>query len=158
MGRDSRNASRGCVTLEQLPDHLLAEADGLRLTATVHRPEYITISDAGDGCPRILRNLHPGWHRDGAHTAMLSDEVHNAPPAIALLDVAHCERSHLGTPQPAAQEHRQDRAVAQPLGSGDIRHVEQLLGLLDGRTHTGDGPAPAIRLNAPATDGFALGG
>jgi hypothetical protein len=34
---------------------------------------------------------------------MLPDEVHDAPPAIALLDVADRERRHFGPPQPAAQ-------------------------------------------------------
>src|SRR5271157_3265846 len=46
---------------------------------------------------------------------MLPDEVHDAPPAIALLDVADRERRHFGPPQPATQEDRQDRAVAEPL-------------------------------------------
>jgi hypothetical protein len=56
---------------------------------------------------------------------MLSNEIHDAPPAIALLDVAHCERRHFGPPEAAAQEHRQDRAVAQALGGapGAFRSV-----------------------------------
>src|ERR1035441_6850116 len=44
-------------------------------------------------------------------------QVHDSPPAIALLDVPDGERRHLGAPKPASQERSQDRAVAQPLGS-----------------------------------------
>ena len=60
---------------------------------------------------------------------MLSNKIDNAPPAIALLDVTHGESRHLGTPKAAAQQHRQDRTVAQPLGSGDVRGIQQRLGL-----------------------------
>ena len=82
----------------------------------IHRAEHATVSDAGRRRPRIGRHLHPSRHRNRPHPAMLPDEVHDAPTAVALLDVAERERRHLGSPQPAAQEHRQDRAVAQPLG------------------------------------------
>jgi hypothetical protein len=43
---------------------------------------------------------------------MLPNKVHDAPPTVTLLDVAHGERRYLGTPQSAAEEHCQDRTVA----------------------------------------------
>jgi hypothetical protein len=43
---------------------------------------------------------------------VLPVEVHDAPPAIALLDVRHRERGDLGPPQGAAQEHGDYGAVA----------------------------------------------
>jgi hypothetical protein len=39
---------------------------------------------------------------------MLANKIHDAPPAIALLDVANGGPSHLGTPEPTAQKNRQD--------------------------------------------------
>ena len=65
------------------------------------------------------------------HTAMLSNEIDNAPPAIALLDVTHRERRHFGPPEAAAQEDRQDRTVAQSFGRGGIRGIQQRLRLPD---------------------------
>jgi hypothetical protein len=60
---------------------------------------------------------------------MLSDEVHDAPPPVALLDVNDGECRHLGPPQAAAQEHRQDGAVAEALGRGCVWCIQQRLRL-----------------------------
>ncbi|MGO9275083.1 MAG: hypothetical protein ACLQOO_33425 [Terriglobia bacterium] len=49
-----------------------------------------------------------GARGDRPHTAVLSHQAHDAPPAIALLDVAHGERRDFGPPQTATQEHRQE--------------------------------------------------
>jgi len=62
---------------------------------------------------------------------MLSDEVHNAPTVIALLNVLERERSHLRASQPAAEQHREHRPVTQSLLGGDVRRVQEFLGLLD---------------------------
>ena len=57
------------------------------------------------GCDRDkLRQPGHGWD---------VNQVHDAPAAIALLEVSERERSHFGTPQAAAQEYGQDSAVAQ---------------------------------------------
>src|SRR5260370_33170775 len=101
MRCDSRNASRRGVALEQLPNNLLAQANDLDLTATVHRSEDVTIDDSSAGSPRILRHFRPRRHRDRPHAAMLPNEVHDAPPAITLLDVDHRERRPLRPPEPA---------------------------------------------------------
>ena len=49
---------------------------------------------------------------------MFASQINDAPAAITLLEVCERERSHLGTPQAAAQEHRQDGAVVQPAEGG----------------------------------------
>jgi hypothetical protein len=40
MGCDSWNAGRRRIPLEQLPDHLFAQTDALRLAAAIHRTEH----------------------------------------------------------------------------------------------------------------------
>ena len=132
MRGDSGYPSSRRVRPEQLPDDLFAQADGARLAGAVHWSEYVPVSDPGCGSPRVGRHLHPCRHRDRPHTAVLSDEIHDAPPSVPLLNVGNGERSHLGPPQPAAQEDRQDRAVAQALGRGGVRRVQEFLRLLDG--------------------------
>jgi hypothetical protein len=62
---------------------------------------------------------------------MLSDEVHDAPPPVPLLDVPERERRHFGPAKAAAEEHRQNSPVAQTFGRGCVRRVQQLLRLLD---------------------------
>src|ERR1019366_2280916 len=116
MRCDPRNSSRCSVPLEQLPDNLFAQTDALRLAGAVHRSEHISVGDPGRGSPRINRHLHPRRHRDRPHAAMLPHEVHDAPPTVALLDVAYRQGCHLRTSQTAAQEYGQDRAVAEPPG------------------------------------------
>jgi hypothetical protein len=59
-----------------------------------------------------------------AHTPMLAVEVHDAPTAIALLDVRHRKRRDLRPPQRAAEEHGDDGAVPQPLQRRDVRRVQ----------------------------------
>src|SRR5260370_14903129 len=133
MGCNPWNACRYRVPLEQLPDDLFAQADALGLAAAVHGSEYVTVSDPGGSRPRIGRHLHPGRQRDRPHTAMLANEVYDAPPPVSLLDVPHRRRRHFGPPQAAAQEHSEDRTVPHALRSCGIRSVEELLRLLDGK-------------------------
>src|ERR1022692_2666176 len=91
MRCDPRNTSRRRIPLEQLPDDLFAQADALRVAGAVHRSEYVTVSDPGSGSPCVGRHFYPRRHRNRPHAAMLPNEVHDAPPAIALLDVAYGE-------------------------------------------------------------------
>src|ERR1035437_3426099 len=146
MRCDPRNASRCRIPLEQLPDNLFAQTDGLHLAGAVHGPEYKSVSDTSRGSPRTDRHLDPRWHGYRPHAAMLANEVHDAPPSVALLDVGDGERRHLGSPQAAAQEHRQDRTVAEAMRYAGIRSVQQRLGLPDRKpvpqADTFGGPTP----------------
>ena len=60
---------------------------------------------------------------------MLSDEIDDAPAAVALLDVRKGERRHFRTPQPAAEKNREDGAIALALDRIFGRRIEQLSGL-----------------------------
>jgi hypothetical protein len=44
---------------------------------------------------------------------MLSLEIHDAPPTIALLNVRESERRHLRASEPASEKHSQNRAIAE---------------------------------------------
>ena len=60
---------------------------------------------------------------------MLANEVHDAPAAVALLEVGECKRGHLRSPQAAAQEHGQYGAVAQPAERRYIGRAQKRLRL-----------------------------
>jgi hypothetical protein len=140
MGRDAGNSNLGRVALEHLPDDLFAEALSVNGSAAIHRPEDVSGGDAGRGCPRINRYLHPRWHRRGPHAAMLSNEIDDAPASVALLDVPKCKRRDFRTSQPASEQNREDGAVAQasdgriaiPLKPNSNRASQRAAGLLPG--------------------------
>jgi hypothetical protein len=46
-----------------------------------------------------MATFNPRRHRDRAHPPVFSDEVHDAPTVIALLDVLQRQRGHLGPRQ-----------------------------------------------------------
>ena len=132
MGRDPRNACRSRVPLKQLPDDLFAQRCPLDLIAPVHQPEHGPGDNRSGRCPGIDCYLRPV--RDGycAHSAMLAEQIRDAPSTIPLLDVFHDERRHFRPAEATAEEYGQDRAIAEALRSGRVRGVQQLLGLLDG--------------------------
>ena len=102
QGCDPRNSSRYRVPLKQLPDDLFAQADSLRLTAAVHGAEHVTIGDSGAGGPRILRHLHPRRHRDRPDPAVLTHEVHDAPPSRCWMwPTVSAATSERRNPQPS---------------------------------------------------------
>ena len=61
-------------------------------------------------------------------SASPADADHEPAPAGSL---AYSESRNLGAPEPAAEEHRQDRAVAQALSRGGIWGIQQRLRLPD---------------------------
>ena len=99
---DAGNPSRYRISLEQLPNDLFAQADALRLAGAVYGSEYVTSSDPSGGCPCIDCHLHPRRHRHRPDAAMLPNEVHDAPPAVPLLDVTESECGHFRPPKSAA--------------------------------------------------------
>jgi len=132
VGRDARDTGHRRVLLEQLPNDLLAQAGVLNLVRPVHRPEYLTIGGAGSRCPGVDRHFHPCRHRHRAHTAMLPNEIDNAPAAVTLLDVLKRKGRHLGSTEAATKEHTNDGPIPQALLRRDVRRVQQPLGLPHG--------------------------
>ena len=124
-GARGRGCHLGGIPPEHLPDDLLAQTLATDTRPPVHGTEHVTVGDAGRRCPRIDRHLHPGRHRRGADPPVLSDEIDDAPAAVALLDVRERERSHFRSPQPAAQKNGQNGAIAQPAKVRDVRRVQQ---------------------------------
>ena len=45
---------------------------------------------------------------------MLANQIDDAPPDIALLEAGERQRGHLGSPEPAPQQHGQDGADGKP--------------------------------------------
>jgi hypothetical protein len=66
----------------------------------------------------------------GNPLASLADEVHDAPAAVARLNMFERKRRDFGPPKPAAQEDREDRPVAQALIGGGIWRVQKRLACL----------------------------
>jgi hypothetical protein len=128
MGCNPRNASRRGVHLGQLPNHLFAQAVALVLAAAVHGPEDVSVSDAGCGRPRILRHLHPSGHWNRPHSTVFPNQIYDASPAVALLDVAYRECRHFGPPQSTAQEDRKallpSRTCERARNSGPVQPVQ----------------------------------
>jgi hypothetical protein len=116
MGRDPRNTGGSRVALQELPNDLLAEGRALYLAAAVHGPENLAIRDAGRGCPRVDSDLNPFRYRHRPDTAVLSDEVHNAPSPVALLDVPLGERRHFRPPKPQPRSTARIARSRRPLG------------------------------------------
>jgi hypothetical protein len=129
---DAGHACYGRIPLKQLPDHFLTECGSVNLAAAAYGPEDRTVANFGGTGPRIDRHLNPGGHRHRPNATVFPSEVGDAPPSIPLLNVGGCERSHLRSPQPAAEEYRQDSPVSQTFGRRCVGRVEKLLGLLDG--------------------------
>jgi hypothetical protein len=120
VGRNAGNANLDRIPPEHLPDDFLAEALARNGAAASHWPENMSGGDARRRSPCIDRHLHPRRHRRGADAPVFSDEIDDAPPAIALLDVCKCERGHFRTAQSAAKEDGENGAIPQP---GDSREI-----------------------------------
>src|ERR1039457_4967181 len=100
------------IQLKHLPNNLFREHVALHFVATLHGPEQVTVHHAGGAGPGVNCDLHPGRPRHRAYSVVLAHEVYYAPPPVALLDVAHRERRHLGPAQRAAEQHGDDGTVA----------------------------------------------
>ena len=87
MWGNARNA--GCLRVlpEHLPDDLLAQAVAANTVPTVYGSEYIAIRKARRGCPSVNGHLNPCRHQHSTNTAVLPPQIHDAPAAIALLDM-----------------------------------------------------------------------
>jgi len=64
-----------------------------------------------------------------AWSAGFATEFDDAPATVPLLDVRECERRDLGSAETATEQDSQDRAIAQPFNSRNIRRAEKGLRL-----------------------------
>ena len=105
--------------------------------ALVDAAEDRTGGNAGRSPPALDRRLRPRRHGHGPHAPFLADQVDHAPAPVALLDVLERQPDGFVAPQPAADQHRQDRAVPFSLVGRRIRSGEQHLGLALGQPVAG---------------------
>lgn len=84
-------------------------------------------NDARFRRPGINRGLHPRGHRDRPHPPVLSDQIHDAPAAVALLDVLRSQVRQFAPPQSAPEKRSEHGAVAQPLLGTHVRRVQERL-------------------------------
>ena len=75
---------------------------------------------------------------------MLSDEIDDAPTAVALLDMRKCEPCHFRTAQSASEKDGEDGTIAKSDGRRDVRLAQKRLRLPLGKPVS----------NANATDPF----
>ena len=119
MGSDAGHTDLGRIPPQHLPDDLFAELLAGN-SAAIYWPEHMASADSGGGCPRADRQLHPRRHRRGTNTAVLSDEIDDAPTAIALLDMREGEPCHFRTAQSASEKDGEDGAIAKATRRRDV--------------------------------------
>ena len=86
--------SKKCLWPEHLPDDPFGQDLALHVVGAICGPEHAAVHNARPGGPGIDCYLDPGRHRHSPHAPVLPEEIHNAPPAIPLLNVAHRKRRH----------------------------------------------------------------
>src|ERR1039458_7410399 len=96
MGGDSGNTCDRRVRLKQLPDGLFRYSFTLYLVPAHYRAQHVALGQRRHIRPGVDGALHPRWHRDRPHPAVLPDEVHDAPPTVPLLDVPNRQCRDLG--------------------------------------------------------------
>lgn len=112
MGSDAWNPSGLCILPEHLPYCLFTQAFARNSVGAIHRTEDVAIGHVGPGSPGIDRHLDPVWHRDGPYAAVLANEVDDAPASVPLLHMRESHRGHFGSPETAAEQHCENRAIA----------------------------------------------
>ena len=88
---------------------------------------------------------------DGADAAVLADEIHDRPAALALRDRAEAEARELPAAEPRAHEQAQQDAVAQAFRRCRVGGGEELLGL--GQRQPVAGPDARAAGASDAADG-----
>ena len=102
MRRDTGDPGCFGVRLDELPYDFLTEAFAYDAIGAIHRSENVTLRYTCGIGPSVDGYFDPGWHRRSADPAVLTNQVDNAPPAIALLHMGESERRHFRTSEPAA--------------------------------------------------------
>lgn len=129
MRGDARDTGCFSVALNKLPDDLFTQTIAGDAVGAIHRPENVTLRQICGNGPRIDGYFDPGWHWRGADASMLTDQIDDAPAAVALLEVGERERGHFGSSQAAAQQHGEDGSVTQPAEGRSIWCAQQGLRL-----------------------------
>jgi hypothetical protein len=112
MRRNAGNAQAGRILAEHLPDHLFAQVLTGNSAGTVHGPKNVTNDDARWRCPRVDRDFHPSGHRCRTDAAVFANQIDNAPPAIALLNMSKGQGCHFRSPESTSQKDGEDGAIA----------------------------------------------
>src|ERR1017187_5006513 len=103
VGRNAWDSGSRRGWAQHLPDNLLGQHVALYLVASVDGPEHVAVYHAGWSGPGIDGPLDPNRHRHRADAPVLPVQIHDAPPSIPLLDVAHGKRCHFGPAHPATE-------------------------------------------------------
>src|ERR1019366_9803834 len=91
-------------------------------------PPVISASNS----PRVDSGLCPCGHRNRPDLAAFAREIHDAPAAVALLNVIEVEAGEFGSAQPATDQEGEQRAIARGReAAGTRRRRQELLGLLE---------------------------
>src|ERR1041385_1531971 len=101
MRRDAGHTRCRRVLPEHLPDDLLAQSFAGDGAHAIYRAKKVASGHTYRCHPRIDRDLYPSRHGRGPNATVLSNEVHNAPAAIPLLDVRERQRRNFGSPESA---------------------------------------------------------
>jgi len=114
VGRE-RRPQLPAVCCDDRIDRLGAHALPGDAVALVHGAEHQTLGEASGCQPCIHRSLRPGRHGNGPDAVPLARQVHNAPAAVALLNVFDPQRGEFLPAQAAAHQQSEQRAIALPL-------------------------------------------
>jgi hypothetical protein len=129
MRGNSGNTGGLGMGLQELPNDFLGQRFALRNVGTVHGTKDAPVRYGRRRGPRVDRNFHPGWHRDGAHPSVFPDQIDDAPAAIALLKMREGQVRGFRPTEAAPEKDCQDGAVAQPLKRSDVWRVQKRLSL-----------------------------
>src|SRR5260370_25644355 len=108
----------------KLADEIVARLSELAEEKIGQLTENATLRHTRRSDPCVDGHFYRRWHRRGSDASVLTNEVHDAPAPVALLEVIERKRGYLRPPNATAQEHSQDRAVTQSADSRDIRSAQ----------------------------------
>jgi len=132
MWDNTLNVDSGRISLQKLPNDLLAHAGLLNLITTVNSAPRRSLGKASCRGPRINSALGPRRHWGGAHSAVFPDQIDNAPAVVLLLNVLKRQGRNFPTSEAATDQNREHRVVAQSLLGGGIRRIEENLRVVGG--------------------------
>jgi hypothetical protein len=94
-------------------------------------PEQVPSATHATTVHASIAFLCPCWHGDRPHTAVLTDQIDDAPAGVALLNVLHRPVCQLRPAEPASQQRSEHGPVSQPLLRPHVRCVKERLRLAE---------------------------